>query len=71
MSEVIFSHVTTVAKLTGSVAKSGILSRDLGIFYISWDVFGILILKIQTRDFFGIFQNSSSKFSNQVFGEVS
>ena len=54
-----------------SVAKSRILSRDLGIFYISWDVFGIFILKIQSRDFFGIFQNSSSKFSNQVFGEIS
>ena len=38
------------------VAKSGILSRDLGIFYISWDVFGILILKIQSRDFLGFFR---------------
>ena len=43
-------------------------SRD---FLHQWDVFGIFILKIQSRDFFGVFQNSSSKFSNQVFGEIS
>jgi hypothetical protein len=38
-----------------SVAKSGILSRDLGIFWSSWDFFGIFIFKSQSRDFFGIF----------------
>ena len=30
--------------------------RDLAIFEISWDVFGIFIFKTQTRDFFGLFQ---------------
>jgi hypothetical protein len=39
-----------------SVAKSGILSRDLGIFWSSWDFLGIFIWKSQSRDFLGIFQ---------------
>ena len=41
-----------------SVAKSGILSRNLGILLSSWDVFGIFISKSQCRDFFGIFEKS-------------
>ena len=43
-------------ELNNSVAKSGILSRDLGIFLSSWDFFVIFILKSESRDFWGIFE---------------
>ena len=40
-----------IFKFSINVAKSGILSGDLGIFWNSWDSFGIFILKSQYLDF--------------------
>ena len=53
-----FSLVLSPLEYCNSVAKSGILSRNLGILLSSWDVFGIFISKSQCRDFFGIFEKS-------------
>jgi hypothetical protein len=39
-----------------SVAKSGILSRDLGIFWSSWDFYFFLFLKVNLGIFFGFFE---------------
>jgi hypothetical protein len=50
----VFAGASPEKNAKNSVAKSGILSRDVGIFLGSWDFFLIFILKSQSRDFFGI-----------------
>ena len=67
----IIKFVCTIAMATIctqiSVAKSGILSRDLGIFLSSWDFIGIFILKTESRDFFGIFENPKFEIWKSIF----
>ena len=48
-------------------AKSGILSRDLGIFKISWEVLEIFILKAKSPGFFRIPSFKFSILNNLVF----